>query len=486
VAEEIKHLAFKGIEKKEQILFKSFLNLAKNELDYQIAVLKDSSDEEPAVIIADDSYDFSDDESVLQSLPTVVIGDDIDEERFGYLSRPVQWSDFRIALGIFSGSEDVEQKPEVIAAEVEETEKLVQEEESVAEQLQEKPKLELVLDDEISENLESNEDSEPDRVLPAEVMFAIDDDPSEEAESDGEDADFEPINYEYELDNMSIDYNSHTNSDYMKVVDDVQQFKVDDEESPAMLLVTDDESNSTNSVLVIETNSLDAWDFSVNEASSEVEDTAENAKDAVADIDAVDFENNDASKKIKSKSGYELKPGEEYWLADNEIIADEVSVLYVKHQRSMVYSSAEPGKWIEALQGKKLSKLPLSSEWRPKKSLTAYPVSHLVWVNALISNNQELVDGLDSDTEYLLERWPHFDLLQLDNVLLKLCSMLFVTPESLNSLAEKSGYSRSTVRGLMNACYQEGILKTPNEVDVEDLVAASNDGVFGKIKDVFK
>ena len=64
--------------------------------------------------------------------------------------------------------------------------------------------------------------------------------------------------------------------------------------------------------------------------------------------------------------------------------------------------------------------------------------------------------------------------------------MLFVDAESLNSLVEKSGYSRSTVRGLMNACYKEGLLKNPDEVQIENLVAAGNDGMFGKIKDVFK
>ena len=64
--------------------------------------------------------------------------------------------------------------------------------------------------------------------------------------------------------------------------------------------------------------------------------------------------------------------------------------------------------------------------------------------------------------------------------------MLFVSPESLASLVEKSGYSRSTVRGLMNACYQEGLLKKANEVQLENLIAAETDGVFGKIKDVFR
>ena len=115
-----------------------------------------------------------------------------------------------------------------------------------------------------------------------------------------------------------------------------------------------------------------------------------------------------------------------------------------------------------------------------------YPLSQLVWVNSLMNEIKNLSPGLDDNEKYILEKWPHFDLLQLDNVLLKLCSMLFVSPESLGSLVEKSGYSRSTVRGLMNACYQEGLLKRANEVQLENLIAAESDGVFGKIKDVFR
>ena len=491
MTEDIKYLIFKGIEKKEQILFKSFLNLSKNELDYQIVVLKDNQESEqpPSVVIAGDDYDFSEDEKGLSALPIIIIGSDVADERPGYLSRPVQWSDFRAALSVFDNAV-LQLKPELELVQGDAEKQEPETASDVVEQTEAaKPlKLELVLDDE-----DDVVESEPDRVLPAEVMFAINDEPSElTEEAAADDADFPPIDFEYELDNMSIDYNSHTNSDYMKVVDDVQQFNVDAQAKPeaaqgAMLLVTDDESNSTNSVLVIETNSLDAWDFSLDEATPEATDEATSAKEAVAEMESANFEELVANtEKSKQKSGLDLAPDEKYWLADNEIIADDITVLYVKSQRGMVYSSAEPGKWVDELHGKKLTKLPLNSDWRPKKELTAYPLSHLLWANSLMNNSSKLNDGLSDDSEYLLETWPHFDLLQLDNVLLKLCSMMFVNPESLNSLVEKSGYSRMTVRGLMNACHQEGILKKASEIQVENLAPAENDGVFGKIKDVFR
>ena len=504
MTEEIKHLAFKGIEKKDQIVLKSFLNLAKNELAYKIVVLKgnDKSGQEPDVLIVADEYEYSDDEKALKSLPCIILGDDHEEEWSGYITNPIQWSDFRVALSQFSEPTSRGEAQQSVAAD------LVDEED-----VREDTTIELDGDDlgdeldvvEASEDIQVEEvltaddvdvdselQSEAAKTLPEEAKFVIeeiDEEPTKTEESDG----FEPIDHEFELDNMSIDYASHTNSEYLKVVDEVQQFQEGEnegEEPSAMLLVADDESRSSNSVLVIETNSLDAWDFSETESTSSSEmDSSEIAKQAVAGMADEDFNDVDvevAAPDIKSKSGFDITLGEKYWEADNEIIADNISVLCIKYQRQMVYSTKEPGKWLGEMQGKKLSKLPLNDDWRPKKALTAYPLSQLIWVDTLMTESDALSGGLKDDVEYILEKWPHFDLLQLDNVLLKLCSLLFVKPESLNSLVEKSSYSRSTVRGLMNACYKEGLLKNPDEVQIESLVAAGDDGVFGKIKGVFR
>jgi hypothetical protein len=65
--------------------------------------------------------------------------------------------------------------------------------------------------------------------------------------------------------------------------------------------------------------------------------------------------------------------------------------------------------------------------------------------------------------------------------------MLFVRPESLQSLAVKSRYGRSTIIGLMNACYKLGYLKLPDDIDVDKMAHASNDaGMLGKFKGVFR
>ena len=501
MTEEIKNLAFKGIEKKEQIVLKSFLNLAKNELKYKINVLKSSDTEQQAdVLIVSDDYEFSGDEEGLSSLPAIILGDDLGNESPEYITIPIQWSDFRVALGQFSKrSSSVVAKNKEASVEQEADSKESSESPVAKINLDEfaenktEPSVQEVEQISHSEELLTADDMVVDEPsvqesnLSDDVKFSIEELDEETINNSETDDGFEPINPEYELDNMSIDYASRTNSEYLKVVDDVHDFQDSEQEQPpsAMVLVTDDESSSHNSVLVIETNSLDEWDFSETQSTSSSEAEA-NAmdEDAVGMMDDVELPK--AKPRAKVKAGFDIAEGEKYWEEDNEILADKVSVLYIKHQRQMVYSNKEPGKWLADLDGKHLTKLPLNDNWRPKKGLSPYPVSQLIYVNTLMSETESLVKGLDDNTKYMLEKWPHFDLLQLDNVLLKLCSMLFVKAESLNSLVEKSGYSRSTVRGLMNACYKEGLLKNPDEVQIENLVAAGNDGMFGKIKDVFK
>ncbi len=445
---EIKHLSFKGIEKKEQILFKSFLNLAKNELEYQVVILKDSdmSGQQPDIVIADSSYQFSDDEADLGFLPTIRIGNEPSEASL-YILRPVQWSDFKTEL------------------------------------------TRLDLDAEYSPQ------SSNDQLLPQEMEFAIVE-MDEKSESDSKDnsGDYdEAENYDYELDKLSIDYHSFTNSEYLKVVDDVKGFKDKDGEvvdapvdpNQPLVLITDDESASNNSVLILETNSLDAWEMSESEFDEDANDQL--------DEDTLESESSYVDAKAeaeitkKLKTGVEITPGSEFWSQDAEIFSGRESMMYVKPERDMVYASNEPGKWTASIRQNTITKVPLHVNWKPTNELKAYPVSSLVWANTIATKSGALAAGLDSQTEYILERWPHFDLLELDNMLLKLCTMMFVQAESPYSLMQKSGYSRTVVYGLVNACHELDILRVAQEFDLEKFSEMNADaGVFGKIKDVFR
>ena len=105
----------------------------------------------------------------------------------------------------------------------------------------------------------------------------------------------------------------------------------------------------------------------------------------------------------------------------------------------------------------------------------------------MANKGKSLLPGLDHQTEYILEKWPHFDLIELDNMLLKLCTMLYVKPESPYSLMQKSGYSRTIVFGFVNACQEADILREAEEFNLEKFSEMNADeGMFGKIKDVFR
>ena len=397
MATKIKYLAFKGIEKKEQILFKSFLNLAKNELDYQVVILKADHEDEPDILILDESFSFDDEEKEFETRPTIFVGNDVNKDDLTYICRPVQWSDFKQAL--------------------------------------------TQVDVEVVDDIESDK-----RILPSEIEFVINDNPEltsidESQNSDQTSVDLPEQNYEYDLGDMSVDYNSFTNSDYVEVVDDVRKFNIEEGETSTndpVLLITDDESSSTNSVLIIETNSHEAWDITLSE----------NSSISVIDqsvVDGVSNEDDEEEVVLEQKVGLQIKPAEEYWLNDNEIIASHQTLFYIKPERDMVYSTKEPGLWIQLLRDETLSKLPLDSGWQPKSGFKSYPMSCLHWVNTLIYDNDEIASDLNEESSYILTKWPQFDLIELDNSLLKLCTMMFVRAETVSNLITKSGYSLSLI-----------------------------------------
>jgi hypothetical protein len=220
---------------------------------------------------------------------------------------------------------------------------------------------------------------------------------------------------------------------------------------------------------------------------SEIEDDVDINSDTIeSDSSYVDAE---AEAKLTAKlaAGSVIQPGGEFWSEDAEIFSGREQILFIKPERDLVYSEQEPGKWTAAIRKKTITKCKLGSTWRPSDELKAFPISRLVWANTIATKSASLAAGLDSQTEYILERWPHFDLLELDNMLLKLCTMLYVRSESPHSLMQKSGYSRSVVYGFVNACHELDILRVSAEFDLDKFSESNADeGVFGKIKDVFR
>lgn len=442
MATQIKHLAFKGIEKKEQILFKSFLNLAKNELEYQIVVLKGKRNEEnPDILICDETYQFSKGEHYLQVLPRITIGENIDNENIDYILRPVQWSDFKTALGELDIS-----------------------------------RVEKVTDD---ENIQ--------RVLPRDIKFAINKEVTELTD-DSELIDFDSFveqdqsNKNFELGGLSVDDNSFTNTEFIHAADDVQGFnqlhgsKTIEE---AVVLLSDDESSSVNSVVVIETNEFDAWHFTESETT---EGFLHNDSVIVTEEEEAD-DHDENEIVLEQKVGLKIKADEEYWADDNEIIIDHETFFFIKPERSMIYCATEPGYWSQILIESELSKLPIETNWQPASTMKAYPLEYLYWVNAITFETTKLASPLEENGEFILMTWPKFDLVEMDNDLLKLCTMLFVRPRGVQTLIAKSGCEKAKVIGLINACHRIGLIQTAEEFEQGDFSPLiTPDGVFDKFK----
>ncbi len=439
-----KKLIFKGIEKKEQILFKSFLNLVKNDLNYDVELIQDPDTPLSAadLIIADAGYTFSAEEKKMAALPTLKIGEDANLVGDDYLLRPVQWSDFKDGMAQLSFD-------------------------TVAEELFEDQR---VLPTKISLEIGDGDDVEDD----------IDED--EEVSRSFSDA----SDYNFSLDKMSIDYHSFTNSDYVKVVDDVKGFNDDDDDGTpqAVVLVTDDESSGSNSVLVIETNSLDAWELS----DSEFDDVRSQTVETPSELELPELaakERQEVRGKIAAGTTVDNKT--ELWMSEQEVLAGSHTLFFIKPSERKVYSSREPGKWIKAMRNKELTSVDIPAKWRPSTDMNTYPLERLIWVNTLIGRNEKLDDDVADNHEFMLKSWPHFELLELDNALLKITTMLFVAPESAYSLMQKTGESRALVYGMMNACKELGMLVDPDQIERHNSeVPAQDEGMLGKIKDVFR
>lgn len=450
---KIKYLDFKGVEKKEQILFKSYLNLAKNELDYQLIVLSKKShvDDTPDMLIADSGYEFTDSDQEYKALPTILVGNDVAFEQDNYISRPVQWSDFKRALASLSFEEP-------------------------------------------------HTGQEPKRLLPDQMRFAIKEIIEENSISVGDNGESESTDQvediELELGSMSVDYHSHTNSEYMKVVEDVQDFnnavaqEGENASQQVVVLVSDEESASVNSVLVIETDTLDVWDMEsfVDDEEQELEQ-ADSASDPEEDVSENEMENARRQAIFKRlEAGETISIDDEYWLDGGEFFCDAEPLFVIRSGEDVVYSAMEPAKWGVSMRNRELIKLPLEADWEPTDDLKDYSISRLPWANSIATNFRSLVDGVEENQSYMLQSWPDFDLLELDNMLLKLCTMLYVGPESPASLMEKTAYSRSVVFAFVNACQTIGILRHEDDIEKSNLAQLNqkDGGMLNKIKDVFR
>ena len=450
----VKKIVFRGLEKKEEILFKSFLNLVKNDLDYTVELIQDPDAllDDADIVIADAEYQLTDEESTMAPLPTLKIGTDHSMSASDYLVRPVQWSDFREGL-LNLGSNSTESAMDDGAP---------------AEEANDERLLPTNLSLEMG-----------DAGVDTDVHDDIDED--EEVSRSFSDA----SDYNFELDKMSVDYHSFTNSEYVKAAaDDVKGFHEDKSEPEAVMLVSDDESANSNSVLVIETNSLDAWDME----DSEFDDLHSHSVETPSELEMPDLSAKER-KAVQGKlaAGSAVESLSEMWMSEQEVMMGPQTLFVVRPGERKVYSSREPARWILAMRNKELTSVPLANDWKPAGELKAYPLERLIWINTLVGRSDKLDDGISDTQEFMLMKWPHFELLELDNSLLKMTTMLFVGPESAYSLMQKTGLGRAVVYGMLNACKELDLLATQEQIkNLSAQKVEQESGVFGKLKDAFR
>lgn len=100
-----KHIHLIGIERKEAMLVKSFVDLVNDDLnvDYQI----DSQHQQvPSLFIVDELSHHDDVNAVNPKAPMLVVGEDANNPEIGYLHRPMQWSRFKSVLELLSKNEN--------------------------------------------------------------------------------------------------------------------------------------------------------------------------------------------------------------------------------------------------------------------------------------------------------------------------------------------------------------------------------------------
>lgn len=480
------YIQFLSISKKEQVLFKSFFNLAKFDFSWDFEILSAADpdlDARVSLFIVDEGHEWDSANSSPSSIPTIVVGGKEvgAHEQLAYLSRPIQWTEFKNCLAnldfsavaspqVAAADQDVKIQESAIA-EVESLDldavladtPATGEKEASSQAVKEGPAASdaassisnLVKDLHIGDD-QTIEDESKVSFEEADAEVAFDDDAADngtwaikldETESislNSETQEQKPsVRIDLELDQLSSDYLSISQSEMVRVVDDVRQFyheQPEDEDLPVepVILITDEESSVASSVLILETDASEVWDS--DELDSEI----------VADSIAV-FED----QPVKKREGVPLRKDDVFWREANELIANNRPLLFVKPQRQMVYSRFSPGEWLKAYLESELSTLPLKSDWRPKIGLKHFPTSYLIWIDIMGRQNERLSRSIDTSSPYLLTQWPSFDLIYQNNDLLKAATRLFLRPTLLSKFVESvDPEQKRLITGFINACYK--------------------------------
>ncbi|MGH1540517.1 MAG: hypothetical protein ACRBHB_08840 [Arenicella sp.] len=151
----------------------------------------------------------------------------------------------------------------------------------------------------------------------------------------------------------------------------------------------------------------------------------------------------------------------EFWEnEDCQVIVKDTPVLFIKARKEMVYSEYPYFDWEILLRSRDARKAKLPDNWEPTGRMKSYSLSWLVWFSSHARSKGYLVDELDKEHFFLLDKWPEFDLLYNNNEHLKLCGLMFKEGQSIQEMVSRTRLRARVIIALINACYKMGILSS--------------------------
>jgi hypothetical protein len=205
--------------------------------------------------------------------------------------------------------------------------------------------------------------------------------------------------------------------------------------------------------VIIETDFIDAWTISIEAELNSVSQSLNEmkrgplAREPVSKIQPV------------LRQGVRVPSGIRFWEGDAEILLGGAPLFLIDETGQRLYSDSPIREWTKILRERNLVRRDLSEGWYVDPSVKSSPLPWFLWCSAQARSKGRLLSKIDPGQEYLLEKWPNFELIRNDNQSLRLCALLFSRPESVKSLVAKSEIKGRKVVAFMNACYLLGLVK---------------------------
>jgi hypothetical protein len=449
-------IAFRGIPKREEILLRSFLNLADSDFDCRV-----EADDSKAVdvVVLDESVLKSDMKDLRDDVNYIVLGTEGPHSDLPYVSRPLHWSSFtQVFEEVVSSGTTTEQSP---------SEGPEEGSESFSGAV---PPDDSKESGSVSETEQDEDDSEPGPVLTGEQASMSEPPELTEPVTDMVPDDISSLEVVGGQPGEAVLPPGVTSSKELGESGagggggSAAVSPVDQDGSGAVelkLSETDEETvlverpgiGEVEDTVVIETDFIEAWTISIEAELNSVSQSLHEMKRTPLAREPA------AKKSPVPNLGVRLPAGIRFWEGDAELLLGGSPLFLIDETGQRLYSDSPIREWTKILREPNLVRRDLSEGWYVDPSVKSSPLPWFLWCSAQARSKGRLLKGIDPGQEYLLEKWPNFELIRNDNQSLRLCALLFSRPESVKSLVAKSAIKGRKVVAFMNACHLLGLIK---------------------------